>query len=299
MRSTPWEQSARATGNGTNEEREQTLNQLLSEMDGFHAGPRNRVLSRRTNRSDLLDPALMRPGRFDRKIRILRPDTQGRLEILQVHARNKRLSEEVDLMQVARDLPGLSGADLANIMNEAALEAGRRESERISRADMYNGIDRIIQGVRRPSLRDTLRTKWRFAVHEGGKAVAATLLRQVIESAGRTSHLERVERVSIVPRGRDWTRTIFLRGTDEDYTDEHPRSLDGAPACHCGGPCRRAGGAGRGSHQLQQEGHGGVPPAGHRHRDQLRHVGSGHHHVCSRTQPRQQGQRLCGVGVKH
>ncbi|KAK9817111.1 hypothetical protein WJX72_009705 [[Myrmecia] bisecta] len=198
-------------GMQTNEEREQTLNQLLSEMDGFTPDI-GVVFVAATNRADLLDAALTRPGRFDRKIRILRPDTQGRYEILKVHARNRPLAEDVDLMQLARDLPGLSGAELANILNESALEVVRRDGDQITAADIYNAIDRVLQGVRRPPLPDRLPVKRAFAVHEVGKGLVATVLRQ------QSGRLEAVERVSMVPRGRDWTRTIFLRGEDEQYT---------------------------------------------------------------------------------
>ncbi|CAL8467968.1 g7506 [Coccomyxa elongata] len=207
-------------GEKTNEEREQTLNQLLSEMDGFTVDS-GVVFVAATNRIDLLDPALMRPGRFDEKIKIARPDTDGRFDILKVHTRKLKLDKDVDdevLRQVARDLPGLSGAELANVLNEAALETVRRRGDLVSKADIYNGMDRILQGLRRPSMPATFRVSKQFAIHEMGKALVATVLRQAREAQGLKPRLERVERVSIVPRGRDWTRTIFLRGPDEDYT---------------------------------------------------------------------------------
>ncbi|KAK9909403.1 hypothetical protein WJX75_001741 [Coccomyxa subellipsoidea] len=207
-------------GEKTNEEREQTLNQLLSEMDGFTVDS-GVVFVAATNRIDLLDPALMRPGRFDEKIKIARPDTDGRFDILKVHTRKLKLADDVDdevLRQVARDLPGLSGAELANVLNEAALETVRRQGSLVSRADIYNGMDRILQGLRRPSMPVTFRVSKQFAIHEMGKALVATVVRQARESQGLKPRLERVERVSMVPRGRDWTRTIFLRGPDEDYT---------------------------------------------------------------------------------
>ncbi|KAL3161042.1 hypothetical protein ABBQ38_009425 [Trebouxia sp. C0009 RCD-2024] len=198
-------------GMRTNEEREQTLNQLLTEMDGFVPGS-GVVFMAATNRADLLDNALTRPGRFDWRIFISKPDQEGREAILKVHTRNRPMADDVNLSQVAQDLPGLSGAELANVMNEAALEAVRRNGSVINTADIYNAMDRILQGVRRPALPDYLEVRKYFAVHECGKALVATKLRQ------QTGRLEQVERVSIVPRGRDWTRTIFLRGDDEDYT---------------------------------------------------------------------------------
>lgn len=198
-------------GMRTNEEREQTLNQLLTEMDGFIPGS-GVVFMAATNRADLLDNALTRPGRFDWRVLISKPDQEGRVAILKVHVRNRPMADDVNLEQVAQDLPGLSGAELANVMNEAALEAVRRNGSDITMADIYNAMDRILQGVRRPPLPDYLEVKKCFAVHECGKALVATILRE------QTGRLEQVERVSVVPRGRDWSRTIFLRGDDEDYT---------------------------------------------------------------------------------
>jgi len=223
-------------GQETNEEREQTLNQLLTEMDGF-ASDSGVVFIAATNRADLLDPALLRAGRFDRKIRVQRPDEKGRLDILRVHARRFQLDPSVDLSQLARDLLGLSGAELENVLNEGALEAVRRmalhEQETgksaggpdcpssITMGDLNHAVDRITQGVRRPPLvpagpgaeerrlaHPQMRT---FAATEAGRAVVATLLR---DEHGR---IESLERVSIVPRGSTLSRTIFARGTDEDY----------------------------------------------------------------------------------
>ncbi|KAK9792719.1 hypothetical protein WJX73_003140 [Symbiochloris irregularis] len=204
-------------GERADEEREQALNQLLSEMDGFTPDS-GIVFIAATNRADLLDPALMRAGRFDRKIRIARPDMRGRYQILKVHARKRPMAPDVDLMQVARDLPGLSGAELANVLNEGALEAVRKGADIITRSDIYNGMDRVLQGVRRPALPSYLRVRYCMALHESGRALAATLLRRQRLAEGLPPHLERVERVSIVARGSQWTRTVFLRGSDEDYT---------------------------------------------------------------------------------
>ncbi|GLC38755.1 hypothetical protein PLESTM_000772200 [Pleodorina starrii] len=196
----------------TNEEREQTLNQLLTEMDGFTPDT-GVVFLGATNRADLLDPALMRPGRFDRKIRMPKPDTEGRFEILKLHLRNKQLDPDVDLLQLARDLPGLVGADLANIVNEAAMTAVRDGGRSvISARDMYAGVDRFTQGEIRPALPTTHRLPTLcFAAKEIGIALVAGVLRQ------RHGRVEAVERVSIQPKGRAYSRTMFQRGTDEDY----------------------------------------------------------------------------------
>ncbi|KAI7845492.1 hypothetical protein COHA_001038 [Chlorella ohadii] len=194
----------------TNEEREQTLNQLLSEMDGFTPDS-GVVFVAATNRADLLDPALMRAGRFDRKIRILRPNEQGRTEILRIHARKHKMAADVDLYQLAKDLPGLSGAELGNVLNEAALEAVRRGGREIVQRDVDFAVDRVLQGIRRPSLPDSFGIKKNLAAHEIGTAIVATLLHR------QHKRVEAVERVSLVPRGSDWSRTIYARGRDEDY----------------------------------------------------------------------------------
>lgn len=194
----------------TNEEREQTLNQLLSEMDGF-APDAGVVFIAATNRPDLLDPALLRAGRFDRNVTIRRPDEGGREEILRIHARKHAISPDVDLRQLAKDLPGLSGAELGNVLNEAALEAVRRQGDVITPQDVGNAVDRVLQGIRRPPLPDRFAVKRAMALHEAGTSIVATCLHR---SSGR---IERVERVSMVPRGRDWSRTIYARAADEAY----------------------------------------------------------------------------------
>jgi len=199
-----------AAGVKTNEEREQTLNQLLSEMDGFKTDS-GVVFVAATNRPDLLDAALVRAGRFDRKIVIRRPDEAGREEILHIHARRHVLSPSVNLAQLAKDLPGLSGAELGNVLNEAALEAVRRDGHEIIPEDVYGAVDRVLQGIRRPSLPDRFPIKRSMAAHEAGTAIIATLLYR------KSGKIEPVERISIVPRGRDWSRTIYARGKDEDY----------------------------------------------------------------------------------
>lgn len=199
-----------SAGVKTNEEREQTLNQLLSEMDGFKPDI-GVVFIAATNRPDLLDSALVRAGRFDRKIVIRRPDEGGRAEILGIHARRHVMSPEVNLQQLAKDLPGLSGAELGNVLNEAALEAVRRGGDSIIPDDVANAVDRVLQGIRRPALPQRFPVRRAMALHEAGTAIIATLLHR---ASGR---IEPVERVSLVPRGRDWSRTIYARGADEDY----------------------------------------------------------------------------------
>uniref|UniRef100_A0A7S3R134 AAA+ ATPase domain-containing protein n=1 Tax=Dunaliella tertiolecta TaxID=3047 RepID=A0A7S3R134_DUNTE len=204
----------RAEGDGTgkvNEEREQTLNQLLTEMDGFTPDT-GVVFIGATNRADLLDPALMRPGRFDRKVRMPKPDTNGRYEILQLHLRKKQVDPGVDLLQLARDLPGLAGADLANIVNEAQLNAVRAGRQAITAKDMYAGVDRFTQGERRPPLPTTHKLPiLTFSAKEAGVALVASLLRK------KHGRIEPVERASVQPKGRSYSRTLFARGTDEDY----------------------------------------------------------------------------------
>ena len=138
---------SRGTGvGGGNDEREQTLNQLLTEMDGFE-GNTGIIVVAATNRSDILDPALLRPGRFDRQVSVDVPDAKGRLEILKVHARNKKLSDEVDLKEVAQRTPGFSGADLANLLNEAAILTGRRNKTAITDSEIDDSVDRIVAGM--------------------------------------------------------------------------------------------------------------------------------------------------------
>lgn len=195
----------------TNEEREQTLNQLLTEMDGF-SSEMGVVFIAATNRADLLDPALTRPGRFDRKVRVIKPDTESRYRILQLHAKKHKISDEVDLLQLARDLPGLSGADLSNILNESALEAIREEEDLITPKHVYGAVDRVLHGIKDPIQPHTLTLGRVFAVHEMGRAIVAMVLRE------RTGRLEAVEKLSIVSRGGEKTRTVFFRGKDEDYT---------------------------------------------------------------------------------
>ncbi len=181
---------SRGTGfGGGHDEREQTLNQLLSEMDGFVRNELTIVLAA-TNRPDVLDPALLRPGRFDRRVLVDRPERAARRAILDVHGRNKPLAADVDLDSLADNTPGFSGADLANLVNEAALSATRRHAEMIRADDFAEAYDKIVLGDVRETRLDVVE-KRRVAVHESGHAVLAHF----------TEHAEPLDRVSILPRG--------------------------------------------------------------------------------------------------
>jgi cell division protease FtsH len=175
---------------GGHDEREQTLNQMLNEMDGFDT-TEGIVMMAATNRPDILDPALLRPGRFDRQIVVPLPDLEERLPILKVHCKDKRLAPDVDLELVARGTPGMSGADLANLVNEAALHAVRRGSDSVAMQDFEAARDRVMMGQRRESLVLTDTEKERVAFHEGGHAVLAYVL----------PHADPVHKVTILPTG--------------------------------------------------------------------------------------------------
>ncbi len=176
---------------GGQDEREQTLNQLLSELDGFEANEHVVVMAA-TNRPDILDSALLRPGRFDRRITIDLPNLMNRLEILKIHARNKILSDDLDLMDVARATPGFSGADLENVLNEAAILAARKNKDRIEKADVESAMDKILMGLERENLVITPEERKILAYHEGGHAVVAAVLPET----------DPIHKVSIVPRGQ-------------------------------------------------------------------------------------------------
>jgi cell division protease FtsH len=196
---------------GGHDEREQTLNQLLSEMDGFDP-TEGIVLIAATNRPDVLDPALLRPGRFDRQIVVPLPDLDERLPILTVHCANKRIAADVDLGVVARGTPGMSGADLANLVNEAALHAVRRGSSDIHMTDFENARDRVLMGQQRDGtvLRDDERE--RIAYHEGGHA----LLAYVLDKA------DPLHKITIIPRGMALGVTMTLPEEDRHiYSREH------------------------------------------------------------------------------
>ncbi|WP_409021575.1 ATP-dependent zinc metalloprotease FtsH [Dellaglioa sp. P0083] len=197
----------RRRGSGTgggNDEREQTLNQLLVEMDGF-TGTEGVIVIAATNRSDVLDPALLRPGRFDRKVLVGRPDVKGREAILNVHAKNKPLASDVDLKVIAKQTPGFVGADLENLLNEAALLAARRNKSKIDASDMDEAEDRVIAG---PAKRDrTINEKERqtVAFHEAGHTIVGLVLNDA-----RVVH-----KVTIVPRGRAGGYAIMLPKEDQ------------------------------------------------------------------------------------
>jgi cell division protease FtsH len=176
---------------GGHDEREQTLNQLLSELDGFEPAE-NVIVMAATNRPDILDPALLRPGRFDRRIAVDLPSAQERLEILRLHGRAMRLHPDVDLEPVAQGTPGFSGADLKNLLNEAALSAARDDQEDIRPEDLEAARDRILMGLKREGLALTEAEMRLLAYHEGGHAVLAAIL----------PHTDPVHKVTIVPRGR-------------------------------------------------------------------------------------------------
>jgi len=183
---------SRAAGGmmGGNDEREQTLNQLLAEMDGFDSDIPVIVLAA-TNRPEVLDPALLRPGRFDRQVLVDKPDYKGRIEILKVHIKGYKLSKEVKLEDIAKLTAGLAGADLANIVNEAALLAGRQNKKEIEQADFLEAIERAIAGLEKKSRRIDEKEKRIVSYHESGHALIA----QITEGA------KKVKKVSIVPRG--------------------------------------------------------------------------------------------------
>ncbi len=175
---------------GGHDEREQTLNQLLVEMDGFDTSEGIIVIAA-TNRPDILDPALLRPGRFDRQIFLPRPDVKGRYEILKVHAKNKKLGPDVDLELVARATPGFTGADLENLLNEAALLAARKNKDVISMEEVEEAIDRITMGLERKGMVISNKEKEKIAYHEAGHALMGFM----------TEDSDPVHKVSIIPRG--------------------------------------------------------------------------------------------------
>ncbi len=209
---------------GGHDEREQTLNQMLAEMDGFET-TEGIVMMAATNRPDILDPALLRPGRFDRQIVVPLPDLEERLPIIQVHCRDKRLSPDVNLELVARGTPGMSGADLANLVNEAALHAVRRGGEAVAMQDFEAARDRVLMGQRRDSTVLSDNEKERVAYHEGGHAVLAYVL----------PHADPVHKVTILPTG------IALGVTQQLPIEErhiYPREyIEDSLAVRMGGRC--------------------------------------------------------------
>jgi len=207
---------------GGHDEREQTLNALLVEMDGFESNE-GVILIAATNRPDVLDPALLRPGRFDRRVVVARPDVKGREEILRVHTRKVPLSDDVDLSIISRGTPGFSGADLANLVNEAALWAARQNRKFVTMADFEMSKDKVLMGVERKSMILTDEEKKNTAYHEAGHALIAAM----------TPGADPVHKVTIIPRGMALGLTMQLPEADKHtYTKEY---LEGMLAVLMGG----------------------------------------------------------------
>jgi len=191
---------------GGHDEREQTLNQLLVEMDGFNTNEGIIVMAS-TNRPDILDPALLRPGRFDRHILIDRPDVKGREAILGVHVRNKPLAEDVNLEILAKRTPGFTGADLANLVNEAALLSARRDKDKIGMSELEESIERVIAGPEKKSRVISEKEKKLVAYHEAGHAIVSYNL----------PNTDKLHKISIIPRGRAGGYTLLLPEEDRNY----------------------------------------------------------------------------------
>ncbi|WP_347239331.1 ATP-dependent zinc metalloprotease FtsH3 [Phormidium sp. FACHB-1136] len=198
---------------GGNDEREQTLNQLLTEMDGFE-GNTGIIIIAATNRPDVLDAALLRPGRFDRQVVVDRPDYAGRLEILNVHARGKTFSKDVDLQKIARRTPGFTGADLSNLLNEAAILAARRNLTEISMDEVNDAIDRVLAGPEKKDRVMSERRKELVAYHEAGHALVGALM----------PDYDPVQKISIIPRGRAGGLTWFTPSEDRLESGLYSRS---------------------------------------------------------------------------
>ena len=210
---------------GGNDEREQTLNQLLTEMDGFE-GNTGIILIAATNRPDVLDAALLRPGRFDRQVVVDRPDYAGRLEILKVHSRGKTLAKDVDLERIARRTPGFTGADLSNLLNEAAILAARRSLAEISTDEVNDAIDRVLAGPEKKDRVMSEKRKTLVAYHEAGHALVGALM----------PDYDPVQKISIIPRGRAGGLTWFTPSEDRMDTGLYSRSyLENQMAVALGG----------------------------------------------------------------
>ncbi len=204
-----------ASAVGGHDEREQTLNQLLVEMDGFDTRSGVIILAA-TNRPEVLDPALLRPGRFDRKVILDRPDVRGREQILRVHTRNVTLAPDVDLTGIAGRTPGFVGADLANLVNEAALSAARKNKDAVEAVDFEDAIDRVIAGLERKSRVITAKEKTIVAYHEAGHAIVAE----------RRPTSDRVARISVIPRGIGALGYTRQQPTEDRYLLTHGELLD-------------------------------------------------------------------------
>jgi cell division protease FtsH len=198
---------------GGNDEREQTLNQLLTEMDGFE-GNTGIIIIAATNRPDVLDSALLRPGRFDRQVVVDRPDYAGRLEILNVHARGKTLAKDVDLEKIARRTPGFTGADLSNLLNEAAILAARRNLTEISMDEVNDAIDRVLAGPEKKDRVMSEKRKTLVAYHEAGHALVGALM----------PDYDPVQKISIIPRGRAGGLTWFTPSEERMDSGLYSRS---------------------------------------------------------------------------
>ncbi len=210
---------------GGNDEREQTLNQLLTEMDGFE-GNTGIIIIAATNRPDVLDAALLRPGRFDRQVVVDRPDYAGRLEILKVHSRGKTLAKDVDLDKIARRTPGFTGADLSNLLNEAAILAARRNLTEISMDEVNDAIDRVLAGPEKKDRVMSEKRKTLVAYHEAGHALVGALM----------PDYDPVQKISIIPRGRAGGLTWFTPSEDRMDTGLYSRSyLENQMAVALGG----------------------------------------------------------------
>jgi len=198
---------------GGNDEREQTLNQLLTEMDGFE-GNTGIIIVAATNRPDVLDSALLRPGRFDRQVVVDRPDYLGRLQILKVHARGKTLSKDVDLDQVARRTPGFTGADLSNLLNEAAILAARRERTEVSKLEIGDAIERVMAGPEKKDRVMSNKRKELVAYHEAGHALVGAVM----------PDYDPVQKISIIPRGQAGGLTFFTPSEERMESGLYSRS---------------------------------------------------------------------------
>ncbi len=198
---------------GGNDEREQTLNQLLTEMDGFE-GNTGIIIIAATNRPDVLDAALLRPGRFDRQVVVDRPDYAGRLEVLNVHARGKTLSKDVDLEKIARRTPGFTGADLSNLLNEAAILAARRNLTEVAMDEINDAIDRVLAGPEKKDRVMSEKRKELVAYHEAGHALVGALM----------PDYDPVQKISIIPRGRAGGLTWFTPSEDRMDSGLYSRS---------------------------------------------------------------------------
>ena len=185
---------------GGHDEREQTLNQLLVEMDGFEANE-GVIIIAATNRPDVLDPALLRPGRFDRQVVVPLPDIKGREQILKVHIKKVPVADDVEVSFIARGTPGFSGADLANLINEAALFAARSGKKKVSMSELELAKDKVMMGAERRSMVMSEEDKTQTAYHEAGHTIVGKLLKE---------H-DPVYKVSIIPRGRALGVTVFLQ----------------------------------------------------------------------------------------